>query len=109
LGNENGLDVLPRLLSVRPGLPVVVITAYATFDTAVEAIKRGAVDYLPKPFTPAQIRHVVEQVVARRAMTRRLAELEDHLTVEVPEVELSTASPKMRAALDVIARAAASD
>ena len=58
LGSESGLDLIPRLLAERPGLDVVVITAFATFDTAVEAIRRGARDYLPKPFTPAQIRHL---------------------------------------------------
>ena len=42
LGDENGLDVLPTLLAAQASLAVVVITAYATFDTAVEAIKRGA-------------------------------------------------------------------
>ena len=56
LGGESGLDLLPKLLAERPGLEVVVITAYATFDTAVEAIRRGARDYLPKPFTPVQVR-----------------------------------------------------
>ena len=61
LGADNGLDLLPRLLAERPGLEVVIITAYATFDTAVEAIRRGARDYLPKPFTPAQVRHVLEK------------------------------------------------
>ena len=45
LGTENGLDLIPRLLAERPGLDVVIITAYATFDTAVEAIRRGARDY----------------------------------------------------------------
>ena len=53
LGAESGLDLIPRLLAERPGLDVIVITAFATFDTAVEAIRRGARDYLPKPFTPA--------------------------------------------------------
>ena len=109
LGDVDGLEVLPRLLGARPDLPVVVITAYATFDTAVEAIKRGAVDYLPKPFTPAQIRHVVEQAATRRSYMHRVAELETKLADEVPEADLTTDSPKMRAALDIIARAAPSD
>ena len=39
-----------------------MITAYATVETAVDAIRRGAWDYLPKPFTPAQIRHLIEKV-----------------------------------------------
>jgi NtrC-family two-component system response regulator AlgB len=53
LGQENGLDLLLQLLAEAPTLSVIVITAYATVDTAVEAIKRGAKDYLPKPLTPA--------------------------------------------------------
>jgi NtrC-family two-component system response regulator AlgB len=109
LKEANGLDLLPRLLALRPDLAVIVITAYATFDTAVEAIKRGAVDYLPKPFTPAQVRHVVEQVAKRKVIGTRLADLERQLAEEVPEADLQTNSPPMRAALEVIARAATSD
>jgi two-component system, NtrC family, response regulator AlgB len=109
IGSEDGLELLPRLLAVRPDLSVVVITAYATFDSAVEAIKRGAIDYLPKPFSPDQIRHVVDQVATHRRMIRRVAELEEQLAVEVPEVDVSTQSPAMRAALDVVARSAASE
>src|SRR6185503_15811865 len=109
LGDATGLDLLPRLLALRPNLAVVMITAYATFDTAVEAIKRGAIDYLPKPFTPAQIRYVVDQCLTRRATLHRLAELEQTIAEAVPEADLETASPGMRAALDTIARAAPSD
>lgn len=109
LGGTNGLDLLPQLLSESPNLAVVVITAYATFDTAVEAIKRGATDYLPKPFTPAQIRHLVEQLKDRRALAARVRDLEGQLHEAVPEVDLETAAPKMRAVLDMIMRAAKSE
>jgi NtrC-family two-component system response regulator AlgB len=109
LATVNGLDVIPRLLAEAPGLIIVVITAYATFDTAVEAIKRGARDYLPKPFSPAQIRHVVEQIRERQALTRRVSELEAQWQESVPEVDLHTASPSMRAVLEMALRAAQSD
>jgi NtrC-family two-component system response regulator AlgB len=109
LGEESGLDLLPQLLGVRAGLAIVAVTAYATFDTAVEAMRRGAVDYLPKPFTPAQIRHVVEQIASRRAVERRVADLENLVADRVPEEDLETAAPAMRAVLDVLARAAPSD
>jgi len=109
IGTASGLDLLPAMLAARPALAVVVVTAYATFDNAVEAMRRGAVDYLPKPFTPAQIRHVVEQVARRRAIQRRVAELESTLADEVPELDLTTASSRMRSTIDVIERAAASD
>ncbi len=109
LGDADGMTLLPQLLALRPGLAVVVITAHATFDSAVEAVKRGAVDYLPKPFDPAQIRHVIEQVADRQAIDRRVADLEAQLAGEVPGVDLETASPRMRTALDLARRAAASD
>ncbi len=109
LGSEDGMEVLPRLLAARPNLAVVVITAHATFDTAVDAIKRGALDYLPKPFNPSQIRHVVEQVAERQAIERRVHDLEAQLSGEVPAIELDTASPRMRATLELAMRAASAD
>jgi NtrC-family two-component system response regulator AlgB len=108
LGSDSGLELLPKLLALRPELAVVVITAYAAFDTAVEAVRRGAFDYLPKPFTPDQIRLRVEQVARRRALTRRVSELEDQLRETAPAVDLDTASPRMRNVLDTLARAAPS-
>src|SRR6516225_2623833 len=56
LKSESGLALLPEILRRQPGVGVIVITAFATFETAVEAMKKGAVDYLPKPFTPEQVR-----------------------------------------------------
>ena len=109
LGDVNGLEVIPKLLAESPQLSIVAITAYATFETAVEAIKRGASDYVPKPFTPAQIRHVVEQVVEQRATALRVADLEQQLLEAVPEADLATESPKMRAVLETLTRAAAAD
>ena len=46
----------------------IVITAYATFESAVEAMKKGAVDYLPKPFTPEQVRNAARRVVAANVL-----------------------------------------
>jgi NtrC-family two-component system response regulator AlgB len=109
LKEMNGLDLLPKILALRPHLPVVIITAYATIETAVEAIKRGARDYLPKPFTPDQIRHLVEGLNERLTLSRRVKELQAHLKEAAPEVLLETASPKMRATLDLVERVAPSD
>jgi NtrC-family two-component system response regulator AlgB len=108
LGSASGLDLLPRMLALRSELAVVMITAYATVDTAVEALKRGAFDYLPKPFTPPQIRHLVEQIQARRSMDRRVGELEELVAKEVPEVDLQAAAQSMRGLLETLSRAAAS-
>jgi NtrC-family two-component system response regulator AlgB len=109
LGKVSGLDLIPQLLVQEPNLFVIVITAYATIDTAVEAIKRGARDYIPKPFTPAQIEHVIKKVAERRELTSRITNLEEQLRASVPDIELQTRSPKMHVAFDTAFRAAASD
>src|SRR4051794_39243685 len=66
LGDASGLDLLEPLLAQAPRLAVVIITAHASIDTAVEAMRRGAFDYLPKPFTPGQLRAVLERVARVR-------------------------------------------
>jgi NtrC-family two-component system response regulator AlgB len=106
LKEVSGLELLPKLLAISPRLPVVMITAYATIETAVEAIKRGARDYLAKPFTPLQIRHLVEGLAERLNLSRRVEELQAHLRDSVPDVVLETESPKMRATLEMVARVA---
>ncbi|HWC74152.1 MAG TPA: response regulator [Gemmatimonadales bacterium] len=67
LGNENGLDLLPMLLARRPGLYVIAISAHGTIDIAAEALKRGAKCYLPKPFTPSEIRRALESARASQS------------------------------------------
>ncbi len=109
LGGESGLELIPRLMADRPDLLIVIITAYATVETAVEAIRRGAWDYLPKPFTPAQVRQLVDRACDRRRLAWRVENLEHALSDSVPEVDLTSTSPRMRSALETIARAAASD
>ena len=109
LADTSGLDLVPKLLAEDPNLFVIIVTAYATIDTAVEAIRRGAKDYISKPFTPAQIEHVVKQVAERRELTSRIASLEEQLRASVPDVELQTQSPKMHVVFDTALRVAKSD
>lgn len=55
----SGLDLLKTLKQARPGVDVIMVTGYPTIKTAVESVKLGAFDYLPKPFTPADLRGLV--------------------------------------------------
>jgi NtrC-family two-component system response regulator AlgB len=73
LGTDNGLDIIPALLTATPWLRIIVITAYASIDTAVEAMRRGATDYIPKPFTPAQVKLAVDKVFEMRTLEQRVA------------------------------------
>jgi NtrC-family two-component system response regulator AlgB len=109
LGRESGLDVVPALLRLAPGLAVVVMTAYATIETAVEAIRRGAFDYLPKPFTPSQLRVILDRVAQLRRLQSHVEELEAQVRAVVPEADLRTDEESMRRVLEVAFKAAPSD
>ena len=109
LGEEAGLDLLPQLLRMAPGLQVVVVTAYATIETAVEAMRRGAFDYLPKPFTPDQLRAVLNRISKLRKLQFQVDELAEQVRSVVPEVDLATDEPAMRQALEVAFKAAPTD
>jgi NtrC-family two-component system response regulator AlgB len=109
LGREKGLDLLPELLRAAPGLGVVVMTAFASIDTAVEAMRRGACDYLPKPFTPDQLRVALDRWRLVQGLRGEVADLRAQVQAEVPEADLSTSEPAVTGALDVAFRAAATD
>jgi NtrC-family two-component system response regulator AlgB len=106
LGREKGLDLLLTLLRLAPGLAVVVITAYATIETAVEAMRRGAFDFLPKPFTPDELRRVLERIVRIRQLESHVEELEEQVRAIVPEADLQTEEPAMQHAVEIAFRAA---
>jgi NtrC-family two-component system response regulator AlgB len=109
LKEESGLAVLPEILRRQPGISVIVITAYATFETAVEAMKLGAVDYLPKPFTPEQVRNAAERVVTASVLRRQLSELRDRLDQAEEDSFFATNSPAYHAFLQTALRAARAD
>jgi two-component system sensor histidine kinase/response regulator len=62
----SGLDVIARLHAIDPTITIVVITGYATIGTAVDAMKAGAYDFLPKPFSPDELRLIVRRGFERR-------------------------------------------
>lgn len=64
----NGMEVLDQLQAIDPNLPVIIITAHATVESAVEAMKRGAYYFIPKPFTSDQLRVVVTRAAERRGL-----------------------------------------
>jgi NtrC-family two-component system response regulator AlgB len=101
LGTASGLDLIPALLVSSPWLKIIVITAYASIDTAVEAMRRGATDYIPKPFTPAQVTLAVRKVAEVRSMEQKIAALLEDLGRAAPEVDFFTDSPVMQRALNL--------
>jgi len=64
----DGMDILKAIRKSRPEISTIMITAYATVDTAVEAMKEGAEDYIAKPFNLDEIRIIVKKVLERKAL-----------------------------------------
>jgi NtrC-family two-component system response regulator AlgB len=106
LGADDGLDVLGRLMKVKPAPAVILFTAYANIATAVEAMRRGAFDFIPKPFTPDQIRTVLAKVAKAHALELRVQALESDLESGAPPVDLESAEPAMQRALRMAFKAA---
>jgi NtrC-family two-component system response regulator AlgB len=109
LHQESGLDALPEILRLAPRAAVVMVTAFASIETAVEAMRKGAFDYLPKPCTPDQVRQVLAKIERTRKLENRVVELESQLQAASPEVDLSTNAPGMQLAIEMAFKAAASD
>ena len=107
IGEEDGLEVLNVIVKLFPNLPVVLITAHATIETAVEAMRRGAFDYLEKPFTPTQLRHVVTRVEKASRLQQRVNELEEQAAGQNPVTDFTSDDPAMAKIIDLIDRAAA--
>ena len=109
LGLDNGLDLIPQLLKENPRAKVIVITAYASVETAVEAMKRGATDYLSKPFTPVEVRLVTRKVAERRTLEWQVESLRDALGRLDPEADFPTANAPMQQAISLARRVSTSN
>jgi DNA-binding NtrC family response regulator len=102
----DGLAVLAEVHRLRPETSVVLMTAYATVDTAVMAMKLGAYDYLVKPFDPDEMSLMVHRIVEQQSLSRENALLRRAVRNEHRFHELVSESPRMRSVFE-LARAAA--
>ncbi len=102
----DGLQVLEEVRKVRPDIAVVIMTAYATVDTAVSAMKLGAYDYLVKPFDPEEMSLMVEKIVRQRSLEREASVLRKVLKREYRFRDLVSKAPAMQAVFE-LARATA--
>jgi DNA-binding NtrC family response regulator len=74
-----GLEALDEIRARRPEVTVIIITGYATIQTSIEAIKRGAFDYVPKPFTPEELELAVSRAIEDRLLRTENAEMRQEL------------------------------
>jgi len=109
LGSESGIELVDEIFAVGRRIPIILMTAYGSIDTAVEAMRRGAFDYLLKPCTPEQLRQVLARVDRTSKLEHRFSGPTAELAEYAPVFELKTNSHRMKAALDVALKAAESD
>src|ERR1700722_3687888 len=109
LDGESGLDLLPRIQEQSPGLPVILFTAEGNIKMAVEAMRRGAMDFLEKPFQREQFLAVLARLQRFHQMGQRIAHLEREVSASkahCPEPIFNFISPVMQEAMGVLLRAA---
>ncbi|MBK9516848.1 MAG: sigma-54-dependent Fis family transcriptional regulator [Anaeromyxobacter sp.] len=102
----DGLQLLEQAKRIQPDLAVVIMTAYATVDTAVSAMKLGAYDYLMKPFDPEELSLMMQKITAQQALIRENAVLRQALKKDQGFRDLVSRSPGMQAVFEM-ARSAA--
>src|SRR5258708_30786741 len=109
LGAENGLDIIEQILKRQPNLPVIIFTAQGSVKNAVEAMRRGAVDFLEKPFTREQFHLVLARVQRFHLLKQNIERLEREIkdsNAQSPEILLDSTTPLMKEVMDTLVRAA---
>ena len=96
----DGLEVLQHIRRYDKNILVIIITGYATIETAIKAMKQGAYDFISKPFTPAQLRITVERAIEKLQLTKEAQELK--LARQKTLTDLGTAKNRMRTIIETL-------
>ena len=105
----DGLEVIRRLAVIRPGIPIIILTAFAGIDTAIEAIRGGATDYLSKPFRMEQITIAVRRILESKRLARENVQFRQERADRFGVRNLIGQSPAMVEVYKLVARVAGLD
>lgn len=110
MGRMGGMEVLRRIKESHPDTLVIVMTGYATVGSAVEVMKTGAFDYLPKPFTPEELRAVVRAALAERDQRIQNRKLTQQGSVHAfVSHQLIGSSPQIKRVVAMVGKVAPTD
>ncbi len=104
----DGLELHRNIREVDPEIIVIIMTGYASVETAVQALKDGAYDYIAKPFDPDDLAHLVRKALEHRRIKEENVRLREHLG-EVQAVELVGQSTPMQSVIELIRTVAPTD
>src|SRR6516162_7177180 len=105
----DGIELLARLKEQQPELEALMLTAHSSVETAVQAMRRGAYDYLTKPFRAADLEVHVQKAFEKVQLQRREQQWLRQLSYESPRYRLVGSSPAMRKVVALIEKVAATD
>jgi DNA-binding NtrC family response regulator len=103
------LELQSRLAEVAPDLTIIMITAFASVDSAVKALKAGAYDYVTKPFDPDELSHLVRRAVEHRSLRSENIRLKESLEAIAGSPTIIGASPAMRRVLELVSAVSETD
>ena len=106
MAGMNGSELQMQVKRLAPGLPVVIITAFGSIETAVESMRLGAFDYVTKPFSNDELLLVVARALEDRKLRREVLRLRSELAHSFGLEQIIARSPKMLAQLDVLRQVA---
>jgi DNA-binding NtrC family response regulator len=105
----DGIALQQRIHEINPELICIIMTGYASVETAVQALKNGAYDYITKPFDPEDVAHLVKNALAHRRAERENVQLRERVAESTHPSELIGNSPATRRVLEAIETVAPTD
>ena len=109
MGGISGLETLRKIREIHTSLPVIIMTAYGTTQTAIEAMKLGAFDYILKPFDVPKIKEIVQSALQTTRQIRETVSYEPMLEAEDYELGMIGRSESMQSVFKLIGQVAATD
>jgi two-component system response regulator GlrR len=109
LANQDGISLMEDLHLLNPGMPVIILTAHGSIESAVDAMKRGAATYLTKPFDARELILHVERSLETRRLTTEVSRLRGLLAERYDFENIVARSEAMQRVLEVVARIAKTD
>ncbi|RJQ18916.1 MAG: sigma-54-dependent Fis family transcriptional regulator [Nitrospiraceae bacterium] len=109
LGERDGISLMKEVHQIRPDIPVIILTAYGSIESAVEAMKNGAFSYLTKPFDPRELLLQIEKALENRKLVSEIKRLKGLLESQYEFSNIIAKSEKMKAVLGLVSRIAAAD